>query len=330
MKFIESKALQHLGFAKKNPKFTRGICILINYVIVIGGITWIVVYLIPELKDSVIAFINQLPAYTTQLNATIEDFFLNTDLVNGEVVTEVIDRMLAPLQDKLQDLPKLITDIAGNLYTAGRKAFDLIMAIFISFYMLFDKEKFSKQSQVLVYALFSEERGNKFFRSLGRTHAIFQSFIFGKALDSIIIGVIAFFGLSFIKAPFPLVLSLIIGVTNMIPYFGPFIGAIPAVIITLLVNPVQAIWVLLFILALQQFDGNYLGPKILGNSVDLSPIWIILAVTLGGALIGPLGMFIGVPIVATIKVFFNEFISFRFTQKYGDTLPEYMQEKENE
>ena len=118
-----------------------------------------------------------------------------------------------------------------------------------------------------------------------------------------------------------LVLSLIIGVTNMIPYFGPFLGGIPSVIITLLISPIDAIWVGLFILALQQFDGNFLGPKILGNSLDVSPLWIILAVIVGGALMGPLGMFIGVPIFATVKMFCQEFIDWKYRKKYQDQDP---------
>lgn len=133
-----------------------------------------------------------------------------------------------------------------------------------------------------------------------------------------------------LNAPFALVLSLIIGVTNMIPYFGPFIGAIPAAVITFLVSPLTALWVILFILALQQFDGNFLGPKILGDSLDVSPIWIILAVVLGGAFMGPLGMFIGVPILATIKMFFSEFINRKYEEKYSNNDPLISNSKEHD
>jgi len=150
---------------------------------------------------------------------------------------------------------------------------------------------------------------------------IFQNFIVGKAVDSLIIGILAFIGFTLLNAPFPLILSLIVGVTNMIPYFGPFIGAIPAGVMTFLVSPTLAVWVLLFILALQQFDGNFLGPKILGNSLDISPIWIILAVVLGGALMGPVGMFIGVPILATMKMFLTESINRKYEKKYAQADP---------
>ena len=211
----------------------------------------------------------------------------------------------------------MLATFIGNVFTMGRFVFNLIMAIFIAFYMLFDKENFLRQLRKVIYALTSEKTANRILYNGSRIHNIFQSFIVGKALDSLIIGILAFIGLTLIKAPLVLVLSLIIGVTNMIPYFGPFLGGIPAVIITLLISPIHGIWVGLFILALQQFDGNFLGPKILGNSLDVSPLWIILAVVVGGAVMGPLGMFIGVPIFATIKMFCTEYINRKYDKKYN-------------
>ena len=195
------------------------------------------------------------------------------------------------------------------------------MAIFIAFYMLFDKERFGRKMHTGVYAFASEEKAERVFLNANRIHHIFQDFIVGKAIDSLIIGILAFIGLTFIQAPFPLILALIIGVTNMIPYFGPFIGAIPAIFITLLINPPLAIAVGIFILILQQFDGNILGPKILGDSLDLSPLWIILAVVVGGATMGPVGMFIGVPIFATIKTFGGEYILRKYEEKYPGEKP---------
>lgn len=316
-KFFEYHLLRTGTWAKTHPRLVRAFCILANYVIVIGGLVWIMIYLIPELKNSVVSFVAQLPSYSTELNSRILTFFNQVDFINAKDVTALINRFMAPFLGIFENIPKLISDIAFNLYSVGKLTIDVIMAIFISFYMLYDKESFSKQVHKIVYALTSPTRSETFFSTINRINNIFQNFIVGKALDSLIIGILAFVGFSFLNAPFALVLSLIIGVTNMIPYFGPFIGAIPAAIITFLVSPLTAVWVLLFILALQQFDGNFLGPKILGNSLDLSPIWIILAVVVGGAALGPLGMFIGVPILATIKMFSSEYISKRYTEKYA-------------
>ena len=328
VKFMEKKVFQYAPKATSKRKLVRALAIIVNYIIVIGGITWITIYLIPEVRDSIMAFFSQLPTYSQQLNLSIEKLFLRTDWIDGSTVNEFLNSLLIPLQEfstdlpsRLSDLPKLIGDIAGNLFIIGRKTIDLIMAVFIAFYMLYDKEAFVKQLTKLIYALASEERAEQIFYNGARINHIFQTFIVGKALDSFIIGILAFIGLSILNAPFPLILSLIVGVTNMIPYFGPIIGAIPATIITLLISPLTALWVVLFILALQQFDGNYLGPKILGDSLDVSPVLIILAVVLGGALLGPIGMFIGVPILATFKMFFGEFVSRKYNEKYAEHDP---------
>lgn len=314
--FFERHTKKKGNYFDTHPKITRTIAILLIYALVIGGIVWIAIYLVPEIKASVIAFTSQLPLYTTTLNNKIDEFFLQIDFISGENVNNVLNRLLDPLNDVFQDVPALAETIIGNVFTVGRAAFNVIMGIFIAFYMLFDKEGFCKQIRKIIYALTSEKTAEKIQYNGSRIHHIFQNFIIGKALDSLIIGILAFIGLNLIDAPLVLVLSVIIGVTNMIPYFGPFLGGIPAVIITLLISPIDAIWVGLFILALQQFDGNFLGPKILGNSLDVSPLWIILAVIVGGALLGPLGMFIGVPIFATIKLFISEFIDRKYHKKY--------------
>ena len=204
------------------------------------------------------------------------------------------------------------------------------MAIFIAFYMLYDKERFAKKAEKTVFAISEEEKAARFLQNAERIHHIFNDFIVGKAIDSLIIGILALIGMNIIKAPYPLILALVIGVTNMIPYFGPFIGAIPAILITLLIDPPRAIAVGIFILILQQFDGNILGPKILGDSVDLSPLWIILAVMIGGAVMGPLGMFIGVPIFATVKVFGGEYINRLYWKKYPSSNPLNLSRKEEE
>lgn len=330
MKFFESIFFKYIPKAKNHRRIIRTCCILIIYIIIIGSIFWISIYLIPELKDSVISFVSQLSTYTAQLNASVTNLFDHIDFINATDVNNIINRILAPIMGAFQNVPELVSEIATNLYSVGKLTVDIVMGIFISFYMLFDKENFAQYSRKIVYAITNRKIAEHLFYNAQRINRIFQKFIVGKAVDSLIIGVISFVGLSLLNAPFALVLSLIIGVTNMIPYFGPFIGAIPAAIITFLVSPVTALWVILFILALQQFDGNFLGPKILGSSLDVSPSWIILAVVLGGAFMGPLGMFIGVPILATFKMFISEYINRKYEEKYTDDDPLNSKNQEHE
>ena len=314
VKFFEKTVHHCFPRSKIKPKLTRGLCILLNYIIVLGGSVWIVLYLIPELTDSMMAFISQLPT-NEELNRTIAHVFQQVDIIDPADATRILNSFIETILSIFENIPVLLGNILTNLYVISKITIDMIMAIFISFYMLLDKEGFLSYIRKIVYSFSNNEISKQLFYNGGRINRIFQDFIVGKALDSLIIGILAFVGFTILKAPFVLVLSLIIGVTNMIPYFGPFIGAVPAILITLFVSPITAIWVGIYILVLQQFDGNYLGPKILGNSLDLSPILIILAVVVGGALGGALGMFIGVPILATIKMFFSEYIDKRCTQK---------------
>lgn len=325
MKFFEHFLEQNFPFFRQYHRLTRMLCILLNYTIIIGGFTWILIYLLPEVKNSILSLTAQLPVYTADLNERIQILFDQIDFIDSGTVQSYMNKILEPISNASEDLPKTAETIIGNLYFFGKATvnftFNLVMAVFIAFYMLYDKENFSRQLRKIVYALNSRKNAVRILHTASRIHHIFQNFIVGKAVDSLIIGVLAFIGFSVLQAPFPLVLSLIIGVTNMIPYFGPFIGAIPAALITLLADPILAVWVILFILILQQFDGNYLGPKILGNSLDLSPLWIILAVIVGGAVLGPIGMFIGVPIFATIKTFGSEFITRIYKEKYPQDDP---------
>lgn len=316
LKFFEKSFMKLGTFFQKHQKITRILSILINYVIIIGGTVWIVIYLVPEVRESVIAFATNITVYSDEMNMRIQHLFDQIVYIDSADVNNVINRLLVPLKDISRNMPELLETIAVNVYGFGRITLQFIMAIFIAFYMLLDKERFSQKAKKGIYTFLTKEKAEALLFYADRTHHIFQNFIVGKAIDSLIIGILAFIGLNMMKAPYPLILSLIIGLTNMIPYFGPFIGAIPAILITLLIDPPLAIAVGIFILVLQQFDGNYLGPKILGNSVDLSPLWIILAVLIGGAFMGPLGMFVGVPVFATIKTFAAEYVNRKYTQKY--------------
>lgn len=321
MMFFEKKFLKWFGFCRNHKKLTRTFCILLMYTLVIGGTVWIVIYLLPEIRNSIIAFATNISEYSEAMSERIRYIFDQIPYIDSAEVNKVIDRFMEPIKHMSQNAPEILETIAANVYSFGRITLNFIMAIFIAFYMLYDKERFARKTRKAVYAFSTDEKGTRFLQNANRVHHIFNDFIVGKALDSLIIGILAFIVLTIMKAPFPLILALIIGVTNMIPYFGPFIGAIPAILITLLIDPPLAIAVGIFILFLQQFDGNILGPKILGDSVDLSPLWIILAVMIGGALMGPLGMFIGVPIFATVKVFGSEYIDRLYWKKYASSNP---------
>ncbi|MCD6435740.1 MAG: AI-2E family transporter, partial [Clostridiales bacterium] len=196
---------------------------------------------------------------------------------------------------------KVVYTSLNSILGISRGIFKFILGFVISIYILKDKEEFGKGFRRFFYAKFTSENADKILEFVRDSDKIFSKYLIGKLIDSIIIGLISMAGFFILKAPYPMLLALIIGVTNMIPYFGPFIGAVPAILITLFFSPVAALWVSIFIFFLQQLDAYIIGPKILGKSLGLSPFWIILAILIGGGFFGLLGMLVGVPIMAIIR-----------------------------
>ena len=202
--------------------------------------------------------------------------------------------------DLLDKVNEVMTHLTVGLYTLIMEMFHAVIGVIVSVYILFGKETFINQSKKAAYAIFPAERANLLIHIAVKTNEIFGGFIIGKMIDSIIIGILCFIGTSILKMPYAMLVSVIVGVTNVIPFFGPYIGAIPSAVLIALADPMKGIYFLIFILLLQQFDGNFLGPKILGNSTGLTGFWVIFAITVFGGLFGILGMIVGVPIFAVI------------------------------
>ena len=193
--------------------------------------------------------------------------------------------------------------------------YNLIIGYIISIYVLFDKEKFRSQAKKLMYTFISSEKVNIILENLRYTDKVFGSFFSGKLIDSLIIGLLCFVGMLIFDMPYSLVIAVIVGVTNIIPYFGPFIGAIPSAILILLVSPSKCITFIIFIFVLQQFDGNILGPKILGNKTGLSSFWVLFSLLIFGGLFGMIGMIIGVPIFSIFYSFINGLVRRKLKEK---------------
>ena len=195
---------------------------------------------------------------------------------------------------------------------------DFILGFILSIYILHSKDVFAEQAKKISYGLFSTETANGLLQDVRFVHKTFTGFITGKVIDSFIIGVLCFIGTSILGTPYAALVSVIIGVTNVIPFFGPFLGAIPCSVLIFVVAPMQplhTVYFVIFILLLQQFDGNILGPKILGDSTGLGSFWVIFAITIFGGLFGVPGMIIGVPTFAVIFAMIRRYINKRLTQK---------------
>lgn len=297
------------GKAKKSIKYAS---IFLAYVIVIAFITLACRFVVPQLVES----ISELAGNVPDMYNKISGFLLNIENIYPDLdLNFITDR----LNEMVPDLVNFGTNVVGNViplvYTVSvslvRTVINIILAVMISVYMISGKKGFQYQLKRLVYALFDEEKGNVVCSTCRECNDIFSSFLIGKAVDSLIIGCICCLVMSILRLPYAVLISVIVGVTNMIPYFGPFIGAVPGVLIYLCISPKDAIAFVIMIFILQQFDGLVLGPRILGQSTGLGPIWVIFGITVGGAYFGVIGMFIGVPVVAVVAFLINKAIKFR-------------------
>jgi predicted PurR-regulated permease PerM len=224
----------------------------------------------------------------------------------------------------------MLLSVLTHIISFASSALDIIIGLMIMVYILIDKEKIIALGKRVLYIWFSDAQVKNIVNTVKNTNNVFNSFFIGKTLDSIIIGLLFFIGALILDLPYSMLFALIIGLTNMIPYFGPFIGAIPVTALTVLDSPIKGLWVLIFIIILQQFDGIILGPKILGNSTGLKPIGVIFAIIVGGAIAGPLGMFFGVPIFSVALTALMNFIDKNYKEKTAHLNPIVETEAENE
>ena len=286
----------------KNKRKIRGLSILATIVLILVVLYEFFGLIIPELVRSVQSIIFQFPIYINNLSNWAMGLMKNNPDLE-EVVNALIDQYSSKILDYVNSnlLPYvngMIKTLSSSVIGVFKAMWNLIIGFIISIYVLGSKEKFAGQAKKIAYAIFDRKVGNGVISNFRFIHTTFIGFLGGKIVDSIIIGVICFICTTIIGTPYAILVSVIIGVTNLIPFFGPWIGGVPSALLVLMVNPRQALYFIILILVIQQFDGNILGPKILGDSTGLSGFWVIFAITIFGGLFGVLGMVVGVPIFA--------------------------------
>lgn len=289
---------------KKNLRRIRALSILITIIIVAVILYVFFATIIPQLIKSIQSIILQFPIYVSNLSNWIAKLLEDNPDIES-IAIDLLDKYSGELNNylNLNILPKINQVLRGlSLGFLGflMQIWNLFIGFIISIYILGSKELFAGQAKKIAYALFETKMANAIISDIRFTHRTFSGFIIGKIIDSIIIGLICFAGTSLMGTPYYILISVIIGITNVIPFFGPYLGAIPSALLILMVDPIQCLYFIIFIFVLQQFDGNILGPKILGNSTGLSGFWVIFSITLFGGLFGVLGMIIGVPVFAVI------------------------------
>lgn len=317
-KFINQSILRKL-FRIKNRTVRKVISILLSYIIVFGMIATIIFYIIPQIADTLTQISTFIESAQTGYNRLIAQIRLieeKNPSWDFQAIYDFIEKIPSVVSEFItKQLPQIVPAVFSTSVSVITGVIDFFIAVIVSMYMLIDKPHLINNAKKLVYVLFGTDKGDRIVTTAGECNKIFGDFIIGKMIDSLIIGVLCWIAMTVLNIPYALVISVIVGITNMIPYFGPFIGAIPGVVLLIIVDIKFAVIFGILIFILQQFDGLYLGPKILGESTGLRPIWIIFAITVGGWLAGVVGMFLGVPVVAVISFLIDRSLKLRIKKK---------------
>ena len=303
---------------------------LVNRLASAGGITASLLFIIlvayglvaavvPEVVRSIMGIANNMDTYFATASGWFNEF-MSRDTIYAPYIRQLLDNVRIYIENLVNDtiLPNLnsyLVNLSAGVVQALRVTLNLIIGLIVAAYLLGCKDTLCAQSKKIIYGLFRTPAANLIVAKFRYAHQVFGGFINGKLLDSLIIGIIAMVFCNLLQFPYPMLLAVIIGVTNVIPFFGPFIGAIPCALLVLLVSPLQCLYFCIFVLILQQFDGNILGPKILGDSTGLSSFWVLFSILLFGGLFGFVGMIVGVPLFAVFYSLVKDFIGWRLGRK---------------
>ena len=303
-----------LGKTKLKPRTKK---IIASFGALFIGIIMLFVFfsiLIPQMISSIQTFLSSFEGYVDSARNFFEsNNFFSDDLL--KTLNPVIDKGVSMLGDWVSNLASSLNAILMYSVIFAKSVMNFLIGMIIALYILLDEVNLKRQMKKVLYALLPEKTTKSILRTTRLTINTFNSFVAGKAVDSLIIGILCYIILSFMKMPYTPLISVVVGVTNMIPVFGPFLGAVPSILILLLVDPFKALEFSIFILILQQVDGNIIGPRILGGAVGLPTLYVMFAIIIGGALFGIVGMFIGVPVFSVIFVLVSEFIHRRLDKK---------------
>lgn len=294
-------------------RFARTMSVLFSELVLLALLAALIYLIIPQLYSSIQNLVTNVPVYvdtvTKWIAQLLEDFPELEDYVI-KTLGEVNESLMKWIQDTvLPSLGSLISNVTSGVYYVIMGIYNLVIGIIVSVYVLSNLEKSAASAKRILYSIFSVEMAKKILEVLNFTDRTFMGFINGKLLDSAIIGLICYIVCAILRMPYALLVSVIVGVTNVIPFFGPFIGAVPSAFIILLVDPLKCLIFIVFIIILQQLDGNVIGPKILGSSVGINGFWVMFSIIIGAGFFGFWGMLLGVPVFVVIYTAINSSVT---------------------
>lgn len=306
------------GDDRKAKSFSRGIGVALTTIVIfliVGLLLWMI---IPRLYESVQTIVKNLPVYYADIRNTLAGKLSNSEV--GKTIIGALDSVSDYIQgwlsnDLLSFLSIYADTFVSSVVNVISSLFNILLGIIISIYCLAEKEKFAAQSKKLLYSTFRTEKATSIINRCKSIDKIFTGFISGKLLDSVIIGIVFYIVLAIFGMPYKELIAVFLAVTNIIPFFGPFIGAIPSAVLILMVSPVKCLLFIILVIIIQQLDGNILGPKILGESTGLSSFWVLCSLLIFGRLFGFVGMLVGVPTFAVIYAAVKEVIHDRLKKR---------------
>ena len=314
LKFYENILSKWDKFDKQSKKVKRSVGLIFTYISASIMVYLFLQFVLPQLLDSILGLANSIPQYVKELSNITNEFISKADLDS-----QFIEVLMQQWNDLINTVITFITNmvpVIGNLVLdLSSSLFSIFIGVIVSIYMLIDKEKLLALCRKIIFAFSSNERAKFILKIAKVSNDTFGKFLVGKIIDSLIIGILTFGILSICKMPYTLLISVIVGITNIIPFFGPFFGGIPSVIIVLFVSPTKALWLMLIIFIIQQIDGNIIGPKILGDTIGISAFWILFSLLIFSKLLGFVGMIVGVPIFAVVYSLVKETVELRLKNK---------------
>ena len=287
--------------------------------LLIAGISLLFSMIVPELYSSILKLASDFRGYVNTISN-----FINKHLENNPEILDYVETILTTLTNSVYNwvnneliiqVQNIMSKLTVGISWVVTLLTNIVVSLIISVYLLVSKKRFVGQLKKLLYVFLKPDTANAALSIFRQVNKIFGGFISGKIIDSLIIGVLCFIGVSILKMPYPLLISVIVGVTNVIPFFGPYIGAIPSAFLVLLIDPGKCLIFVIFIFLLQQLDGNVIGPAILGDSTGLSPFWVVVSILVGGGLFGFLGMLLGVPTFAVFYFLIKTFSEYHLKKK---------------
>ena len=304
-KFVSKKAKTE----QKAAKLSAGLGLLLTVLIFLGLIIGLLVILLPALKDSLVNLYNKLPTYVENIRTTLNGWFESSPSVQ-EVVNSYLsnfETMMNTLfkETLLPNMDTILANVTSGVWEGIKALLNVIIGLIFAIYILAQKKKFAAQSKKLLFSVCSKKRGNKVLHAVNYVDSVFGGFVNGKIIDSLLIGIMCLLFCSITDMPYGILVSVIVAVTNIIPFFGPFIGLIPSGVLILVESPKMALIFIIYVTVIQQLDANLLQPIVLGDATGLSGFWVLFSITVGSSMFGFMGMLLAVPVFAIFATLFE-------------------------